>query len=66
MSDATSSDPTQVLSGVLSDSAGVLFGLEAEFRVVAVGRAGPEAVQVVIEQVVVEGPCRPAEWSARR
>ena len=57
MSDATSSDPTQVLSGVLSDSAGVLFGLEAEFRVVAVGRAGPEAVQVVIEQVVVEGPC---------
>ena len=25
--------------------------------VVAVGRAGPEAVHVIIEQVVVEGPC---------
>ena len=57
MSDATSSDPTQVLSGVLSDPAGVLFGLEAEFRVVSVQRAGPEAVQVIIEQVVCEGPC---------
>jgi transposase len=56
MTDATSTDP-QMLSGMLSDPAGVLFGLEAEFRVVSVQRAGPEAVQVIIEQVVREGPC---------
>jgi hypothetical protein len=36
MTDATSTDPFQVLYGVLSDPAGVLFGLEAEFRVLSV------------------------------
>ena len=57
MTDATSTDPFQVLSGVLSDPAGVLFGLEAEFRVLSVQRTGPDAVRLIMDQVVREGPC---------
>ena len=49
--------PIQVLSGVLSDPAGVLFGLEAEFRVLSVQRTGPDAVRLIMDQVVREGPC---------
>jgi len=61
MTDATSTDPFQlspgVLSQVLSDPASVLFGLEAEFRVVSIGRTGPAAVQLIMEQTAREGPC---------
>jgi transposase len=57
MSDATSSDPRHMLSMVLSDPVGVLFGLEADFRVLSVLRTGREAVRVIIEQVAREGPC---------
>jgi hypothetical protein len=57
MTDATLIDPIQVLSGVLSDPAEVLLGLEAEFRVLSVLRAGPETVQVIIEQVARDGSC---------
>jgi transposase len=57
MTDATSIDPTQVLSGVLSDPTAMLFGLEAEFDVLSVARAGPSMVTVVIEQAAREGPC---------
>jgi transposase len=61
MTDATSTDPIQVLSGglsqVLSDPAGVLFGLEAEFRVLSVCRTGPTAVELIMEQAAREGPC---------
>jgi transposase len=68
MTDATSTDPFQVLSGglshvlsdstqVLSDAAGVVFGLEAEFRVVSAGRTGPTAIELIMEQVAREGPC---------
>ena len=52
MTDATSIDPTQMLSGVLSDPtemlsdpAAVLFGLEAEFRVLSVRRTAAAAVR---------------------
>jgi hypothetical protein len=38
MTDATSSDPRHMLSRVLSDPVGVLFGLEADFRVLSVLR----------------------------
>jgi transposase len=57
MTDATSIDPTQMLSGVLSDPTAVLFGLEAEFSVLSVERIAASAVKVVIEQVAREGPC---------
>lgn len=57
MTDATSTDPTQMLSGVLSDPAAVLFGLEAEFRVLSVRRTAETAVEVVVEQTAREGPC---------
>jgi len=49
--------PFEVLSDVLSDPAAVLFGLEAEFRVVSVERAGPTAVKLIIEQTARDGPC---------
>jgi hypothetical protein len=61
MRDATSGDPTQVLSEatkVLSDRTGVVFGLEGEFRVLCVQRIGPTAVKMIIEQIVREGPVR--------
>src|SRR3954471_22162357 len=60
MTDATSGDPTEVLSDatkVLSDPTGVLFGLEGEFRVMLVQRIGPTAVKMIIEQITREGPC---------
>jgi transposase len=58
MTDASSTDPSEVvLSGVLSDPTAVLFGLEAEFRVLSVLRTGPEAVRLIIEQAAREGPC---------
>ena len=57
MTDATSIDPTQMLSGVLSDPTAVLFGLEAEFSVLSVSRTAPFAVKVVVEQAAREGPC---------
>jgi transposase len=60
MRDATSGDPTEVLSEatrVLSDPTGVLFGLEGEFRVLLVQRIGPTAVKMIIEQIAREGPC---------
>jgi transposase len=57
MTDATSIDPTQMLSGVLSDSTAMLFGLEDEFCVVSVQRRSPAAVEVVVEQTAREGPC---------
>jgi hypothetical protein len=60
MTDATSGDPTEVLSDatkVLSDPAGVLFGLEGEFHVLFVQRIGPTAVKMIIEQIAREGPC---------
>jgi transposase len=60
MTDATSGDPREVLSDatkVLSDPAGVLFGLEREFRVLFVQRIGPTAVKMIIEQIAREGPC---------
>jgi transposase len=46
-------DPT----GMLSDPAAVLFGLEAEFSVLSVRRTASGAVQVIIEQTDREGPC---------
>ena len=57
MTDATSTDPIQVLSGVLSDPTAMLFGLEDEFGVVAVQRSGPSTVKLIIEQTAREGPC---------
>jgi hypothetical protein len=60
MTDATSGDPSEVLSDatkVLSDPTGVLFGLEGEFRVLFVQRIGPTAVKMIIEQIAREGPC---------
>ena len=57
MTDATSIDPTQMLSGVLSDPTAVLLGLEAEFSVLGVSRTAPFAVKVVVEQAAREGPC---------
>jgi transposase len=57
MTDATSIDPTDMLSGVLSDPTAVLFGLETEFRVLSVQRTGAAAVTVIVEQVAREGPC---------
>ena len=56
MTDATSIDPFHMVSGVLSDPTAVLFGLEAEFRVLSVRRTA-SAVAVVIEQTAREGPC---------
>ena len=56
MTDATSTDP-QLLSGMLSEPTAVLFGLEAEFRVVSVQRTAASAVMVVIEQIARDGPC---------
>ena len=63
MTDATSGDPREVLSDatkVLSDPAGVLFGLEREFRVLFVQRIGPTAVKMIIEQIAREGRVRRA------
>ena len=57
MTDATSTDPTQMLSGMLSDPAATLFGLEDEFSVLSVQRTAPAAVSVVVEQMAREGPC---------
>jgi transposase len=57
MTDATSIDPTQMLSGMLSDPAATLFGLEDEFSVLSVQRTAPAAVSVVVEQMAREGPC---------
>ncbi len=57
MTDATSPDPCQVLSGVLSDSTTVLFGLEAEFAVLEVVRTGPTAVKMIIAQIARDGTC---------
>ena len=64
MTDATSIDPTQVLSGVLSDPTGmlsdpaaVLLGLEDEFCVLSVRRTAASAVEVIVEQTAREGPC---------
>jgi transposase len=57
MTDATSIDPSQMLSGVLSDPTAVLFGLEEEFRVLGVQRTAAAAVMVIIEQTAREGPC---------
>ena len=64
MTDATSIDPTHLLSGVLSDPSGmwsdpaaVLLGLESEFRVLSVRRTAASAVEVIIEQTAREGPC---------
>jgi hypothetical protein len=57
MTDATSIDPTQMLSGVLSDPTATLFGLEDEFTVVSVQQRSPAAVKVVVEQTTREGPC---------
>ena len=51
MTDVTLTDPVQVLSGVLSDPAAMLFGLEDEFGVLAVQRSGPSTVKVIIEQI---------------
>jgi transposase len=56
MTDATSTDP-QMLSGMLSEPTAVLFGLEAEFRVLNVQRTAASAVMVVIEQIARDGPC---------
>jgi hypothetical protein len=42
---------------VLSDPASMLFGLEAEFRVLSVCRTGPTAVRLIMEQSAREGPC---------
>ena len=64
MTDATSTDPTRRLSGVLSDPtemlsdpAATLFGLEAEFRILSVRRTAAAAVEVIVEQSAREGPC---------
>ena len=57
MTDATSTDPIQVLSGVWSDPSAMLFGLEDEFGVLAVQRSGPSTVKLIIEQTAREGPC---------
>jgi transposase len=57
MTDVTSTDRFDVVSGVLSDPAGVLFGLEEEFRVLSVQRTGPDAIRLIMEQTAREGPC---------
>jgi transposase len=57
MTDATSTNPIEVLSGVLSDPAAVLFGLEEEFAACSVDRTGPTAVKLIIERAAREGPC---------
>ena len=67
MTDATSIDPTQMLSGVLSDPtamlrdpAAVLFGLEAEFRVGAFeGKASCYVVMNLSPNGVVYSPPGP-------
>ena len=45
MTDATSIVSTPMLSGVLSEPAAKLFGLEGEFTVHSVARTAPAAVE---------------------
>jgi hypothetical protein len=57
MTDATSTDPSQVLSGGVVRTSGTVVRAGGEFRVLSVLRTGSEAIQLIIEHVAREGPC---------
>src|SRR6478736_92636 len=57
MADARSPCPPEVSSGLLSDPAAVLFGLEHQFRVLHAQRTAPDAIKVLVELTAREGPC---------